>query len=217
MQAREILNNGNLDSKYKNSYLHEIYRPIKVTLRNSIILFGWIGKYSNEYQCLLEQQADFLLDGSFWWSETDEGVTFLDYSETGRNLDIGTHLTLHHWRTYTMKDEIIYWQQCWEKCLENIHSIIPAYKIRMNNSDRKINFILLNTLKYFRYMNPENLETNETLNETDINFEVTNISEEYFNIKPGPNQNLNLSPVFQKSCTEYPSTPLKSKTKSLPE
>ena len=146
-QAREILNNGNVDNKYKNSYLHEIYRPIKVTLRNSIISFGWIRKYSNEYQCLLEQQADFLLDGNFWWSETDEGVTFLDYSETGRNLDIETHVTLHHWRTYTMKDEIIYLQQCWEKCLENMHSIIPAYKIRIKNSDGKINFILLNTFK----------------------------------------------------------------------
>ena len=51
----------------------------------------------------------------------------------------------------------------------------------------------------------------------DINFEVTNISKENFNIKPLPNQSLNLSPVLQKSCTEYPSTPLKSKTKSLPE
>ena len=56
---------------------------------------------------------------------------------------------------------------------------------------------------------PEKLETNETLNEKDINFKVTNISEENFNITPLPNQNLNLSPVLQKSCTEYPSTPIK--------
>ena len=97
LQAREILNNGNVDNKYKNSYLHEIYRPIKVTLTNSIILFRWIRKYSNEYQCLLEQQADFLLDSSCWWSETDEGVTFLGYSKTGRNLDITINVTLHHW------------------------------------------------------------------------------------------------------------------------
>ena len=116
-----------------------------------------------------------------------------------------------------MKDEIICLQQFWEKCLENLHSIIPACKILIKNSDGKINFILLNTLEYFRNMNPENLETNETLNERDINFEVTNISKENFNITPLPNQNLNLSPVLQKSCEEYPSTPLKSKTKSLPE
>ena len=37
LQAREMLNNGNADSKYKNSYLHAMYRPIKVILRNSII------------------------------------------------------------------------------------------------------------------------------------------------------------------------------------
>ena len=30
-QVREILNNGNVENKYKNSYLHEICRPIKVT------------------------------------------------------------------------------------------------------------------------------------------------------------------------------------------
>ena len=31
LQAREILNNGNVDNKYKDPYLHEIYRPINVT------------------------------------------------------------------------------------------------------------------------------------------------------------------------------------------
>ena len=95
--------------------------------------------------------------------------------------------------------------------------IIPAHKICIKNSDGKNSFILLNTLEYFRNMNPENLETNETLNERDINFEVTNISKENFNITSVANQNQNLSPILQKSCTAYPSTPLKSKTKSLPE
>ena len=165
----------------------------------------------------MEQQADFLLDSSCWWGETDEGVTFFDYSETDRSLDRATNATLHHWRSYTMKDEIIYLQQCWEKCLENMHSIIPAHKIRIKNSNGNINFILLNTLEYFRKMHPENLETNETLNETDINFEVAHTSKENFSLTPIPNQNLNLSPVLQKSSTTYPSTPLKSKTKSLPE
>ena len=64
LQAREILNNGNASNKYKNSYLHTIYRSIKVTLRNSII--AWLRKCSNKYQCLLEQQNDFLLDSSCW-------------------------------------------------------------------------------------------------------------------------------------------------------
>ena len=66
LQAREILNNCDASNKYKNSYLRTIYRPIKVTLRNSIISFEWIRKYSNKYQCLLEQQGDFLLDSSCW-------------------------------------------------------------------------------------------------------------------------------------------------------
>ena len=165
----------------------------------------------------MEQQADVLLDSSCWWGETDEGVTFFDYSETDRNLDRATNVTLHHWRSYTMKDEIIYLQLCWEKCLENMHSIILVHKIRIKNSDGKINFILLNTLKYFRNMHPEKLETNETLNETDITFEATNTSKENFNLTLIPNQNLNLSTVLQKLSTTYPSTPLKSKTKSLPE
>ena len=48
-------------------------------------------------------------------------------------------------------------------------------------------------------MHPENLETNETLNESDINFEVINTSKENFNLTPIPNQNL--SPVLRKSST----------------
>ena len=123
-------------------------------------------KYSNEYQCLLEQQADFFLGSSCWWGETDEGVIFFDYSETDRNLDRAANVTLHHWLSYTMKAEIIYLQQCWEKCLENIHSIIPAHKIRIKNSDGKINLVLLNTLEYFTNMHRENLERSEILSET---------------------------------------------------
>ena len=83
LQVQKILNNGNADNKYKNYYLRAISRPIKA--------------FSNKYQCLLEQQSHFLLDSSCWWSETDEGVVFLGYSETGRNLDTETHVTLHHW------------------------------------------------------------------------------------------------------------------------
>ena len=67
-------------------------------------------------------------------------------------------------------------------------------------------------MEYFRNMNPENLERNVTLCERYIDFEVTKISEENFNITPSPNQNLNLSQVLQKSRKEYPSLPLKSKT-----
>ena len=88
---------------------------------------------------------------SLWYRCQYWEVEFLDYSETGRNLE--THVTLHQWWTYTMKDEIICLQQCWEKCLEHLHVIIPAYKIRIKNSGAKLNFILLNTLKYFRNMN----------------------------------------------------------------
>ena len=51
-----------------------------------------------------------------------------------------------------MKDEIICLQQCWEKCLENLHSIIPADKISIKKSGGKINFILLNISEYFRNM-----------------------------------------------------------------
>ena len=112
-----------------------------------------------------------------------------------------------------MKVEIICLQQCWEKCLGNLHSIILAYKICIKNSHGKINCIQSNTLEYFRSMNPQNLEANKTLNERDINFEVTNISEENLNITPLTNQNLNLSPVLQKSSINS----TKSKTKSLPE
>ena len=56
LQVREILNNGN----------DAIYRSIKVTLHNSIILFECVRKCSNKYQRLLEEQVGFLLDSSYW-------------------------------------------------------------------------------------------------------------------------------------------------------
>ena len=65
-------------------------------------------------------------------------------------------------------------------------------------------------------MHPEYFERNETLNETDINLELTNTPKESFNITPIPNQVLILSPVLKKLYTVYPSTPLKCQKKSLP-
>ena len=60
LQVPEILNNGNVD-KYKSSYLHEIYWPIKVTLCNSIISFGWFENTATSTNAFRNNKLTFFL------------------------------------------------------------------------------------------------------------------------------------------------------------
>ena len=61
LQVREILNNGNVDNKYKSSYLHEIYWSIKVTLCNSIISFGWLENTATSTNAFSNNKLTFFL------------------------------------------------------------------------------------------------------------------------------------------------------------
>ena len=47
------------------SYLYNLYSPIKLQLQNSPVSYHWIKRYPFEFQCLLERQADFLLEEHF--------------------------------------------------------------------------------------------------------------------------------------------------------
>ena len=74
MQAKNILNEG-LHHESKESALNEAYQSIKSTLKNTVIPYIWIKKnYKYQYQCLLESQADYILDNMRWWKETDDGI-----------------------------------------------------------------------------------------------------------------------------------------------
>ena len=85
-------------------------------LSNTVILFIRIKKYFRDYQILLENIADYLIDETQWWDEEESGVKFLDLSE------IMFSKQLHHFRSSTIKVEDDFTNSCWEKCLaKKIH------------------------------------------------------------------------------------------------
>ena len=57
-----------------------MYNPIKEKLQNSLVSFDWIEKHPCDYQSLLEQLPDYLLENSEfeWWTETEKGILFFD-------------------------------------------------------------------------------------------------------------------------------------------
>ena len=49
-----------ISRKSNQSYLHNLYSPIKLQLQNSLVSYHWVKRYPFEFQCLLQRQADFL-------------------------------------------------------------------------------------------------------------------------------------------------------------
>ena len=57
-----------------------MYKNICAGVKNSIVSFEIIEKYSWEYQALLEKIADYLKAGVFW-KEIEDGIEFMDVDE----------------------------------------------------------------------------------------------------------------------------------------
>ena len=103
----------------------KLYQPIKVILSDSLIPFEWIEKHATCYQVLLQQISDYLLCDIKCWQETDDGVVFFDINQPRINVK------LHHFCSSTVVSVCKYIRDCWELCLKNCHSLIPAYKIKV--------------------------------------------------------------------------------------
>ena len=96
-----------------------LYLPIKRTLCDTIISFTWIKQYFMDYQTLLENISDYLIDDTKWWVEEDSGVKFLDLS------NIAHAKKLHHFCFYSIKAEEDFVKNFWKKCLDKTN-LIPA-------------------------------------------------------------------------------------------
>ena len=122
----------------------KLYQPIKATLSDSFIPFQWIEKHATCYQVLLRQISDCLLCDIKCSQETDDSVVFLDINQP--KLDV----KVHHFRLLLVVGVCKYIQDCWELCLKNCHSLIPAYKIKVHKkSTENYEILKLQTLKYF--------------------------------------------------------------------
>ena len=115
-----------------------------------------IEKYPWEYQSMLENIADYLVEGK-WWSETNNGVVFFDLKNNDKLKK------LSHFRSTSITKYNQYIASYWIKCHENLHKI-PALKIM-----RSRNVVQLNNLKYSNHVNI-NLE--KLISSTEILIEI---------------------------------------------
>ena len=139
--------------------ISEMYDPIRLKLENSCITFEIIDKYPWEYQALLEKISDYLEDGLFW-SEVENGVLFNDITPVDCNKQI------HHFRKYTVSDELKYVAICWQDCLKNFDQLIPAFKIKVDDKCN-LSIVYPKTLKHYN----NSVITEENIQNTDGNIE----------------------------------------------
>ena len=137
------------DTQERESMIHKIYQNIKKSHQNTTISFDFIKKHPSQYQRLLEKQTDCLSEGQVWWKEVDtEGVEFYDVTH------VQSEKQLHHFRSYSMKQEDIFVKDNWYNCFQNPNTLIPAFKLKIKENENKdIKVVYLKTLNYFREEN----------------------------------------------------------------
>ena len=79
----------------------------------------------------MERIADFLRPGEGIWWETDKvtgSVTFYDGDNSPNTRPEGP--PLHHFRSWTIEEEVTYIKQCWDKCV-NSDLRLPIKQIKL--------------------------------------------------------------------------------------
>ena len=91
------------------------------------------------------------------------GILFLD-NEANKNLSI----KIHNVRSFTVEDVNNYLGRCWNKCLENPNTLIPAFKIKMLNGE-KWKTERWTTLEYFsnKFLEEDQTDHNASINNSD--------------------------------------------------
>ena len=170
MQAKSILNKG-LHHESKESTLNEAHQSIKSTLKNTEIPYIWIKKYKYQYQCLLESQADYILDNVRWWKETDDGIEFSDISNAPK-----TTMQLAHFRSTSIQGQLNYVKKCWNQLLL-LKEKIPAFQIQSKeeNWTENTDIELLN-LGHFKTKAKASDESHATFISTSENAKSTPLS-----------------------------------------
>ena len=98
-------------------------------LKDSFISDEIISLYPWHYQALLENIADILKESSFCWSVVDNGVVFHDITSYPADFK-----KLHHFRSFNLIDELEYVKNAWKDCLADAHSLIPAFRIKVEDA-----------------------------------------------------------------------------------
>ena len=68
--------------------------------------------HSDGLQPYTRQISDFLLEGNVYWNEISNGILFFD-NIPSQNI---CSKQIHHFRSFTVKEEATYFKECWQKC-----------------------------------------------------------------------------------------------------
>ena len=137
-QAKEQLHQQPFKSSADEKNFKNLYLPLKELLNDTIIPFAWMKKYFSDFQTLLQNISDYLLDKTKWWVEEEFGIRFLNISKCSNSKKV------NHFRSSSIKAEEEFLKDCWQKCLDNKGKLIRAYKITLNDRD-----VLLKTMDFF--------------------------------------------------------------------
>ena len=107
----------------KTSYIHDIYDGITNMQKNSLVPFKLIEDYPYEYQSHLDGISDYFPNQIKWWEETDHGVMFHGIENNQTNE--ASKLKMHHFRSYSLKEEWERTRKLWEKYISS-KDLIPA-------------------------------------------------------------------------------------------
>ena len=198
LQMQKELNGQDIQDR--ESMIHKIYQDIKKSHQNTIISFDFIKKHPLQYQRLLQKQADYLSEGRVWWKEVDnEGVEFYDV------IPVQSEKQLHHFRSYSMKQEDSFVKDNWYNCLQNANSLIPAFKLKIKENENKdVKFVYIKTLNYFREENAS-ISHEAKSNENDATLENPIMENPSFE----NNQNIsNLSSIQTTASANYENSKL---------
>ena len=104
--------------------------------------------FPNEYQKLLEQHADFLLEGDRWWKETTNGVEFADITcfNKDSSSDHVIFVKKHHFRSKNIQEVTRYLQKYWEDCI-SLKKPIPAFQIEIFDNENECKMKRMNCLE----------------------------------------------------------------------
>ena len=90
----------------QESKISKLNKRIKEDIDCSFFWFNYIEYNPWEYQSHIERIADFLLEESDVWTETADGIKFNENNNFSKQL--------HHFRTYTISEELDYVKECWK-------------------------------------------------------------------------------------------------------
>ncbi|XP_066928359.1 uncharacterized protein [Clytia hemisphaerica] len=132
-------------TNYKENIISKKARNLPPKL-DSFFYFEEIQKHERDYQTHLERIADYLLFGNLYWIKTNNGIKFFDITK------INSKKLKHHFRSFTIKQEIQYLKECWSNCLKDRDRLIPAFKVIIETKGK---LVVLKTLSESIPSSPE--------------------------------------------------------------